>query len=221
VLRLHCIGAAAFERRRDRSCSVRAGHAREARALCAALAALALAVATLAPGAAAAAQPRAHVAAGACAGSTLTPSATDAPAVEAATLCLVNKIRTQHGLHRLRANRYLLDVAASQVTTMVSWDYFSDVRPSGQTPLSLVAVTRYRAHTAGFAVGQNIAWGTESFASPEHIVEEWMASAPHRAVILTAKYRDAGVAAEAAIPGVLRVGRTGATYAMEFGVRKF
>jgi uncharacterized protein YkwD len=173
------------------------------------------------PGAAAAAQPRAHTAAGACAGSTLTPTATDAPAVEAATLCLVNRIRAGSGLHRLRANRYLLDVAASQVTTMVSWDYFSDVRPSGQTPLSLVGVTRYRAHAAAFAVGQNIAWGTESFASPEHIVQEWMASKPHRAVILTGKYRDAGVAAEPAIPGVLGAGRAGATYAMEFGVRKF
>ncbi len=68
---------------------------------------------------------------------------------------------------------------------------------------------------------QNIAWGTESFASPEHIVQEWMASRPHRAVILTKLYRDAGVAVEPAIPGVLGAGRAGATYAMEFGVRKF
>jgi hypothetical protein len=48
-----------------------------------------------------------------------------------------------------------------------------------------------------------------------------MASPPHRAIILTGYYRDAGVAVEPALPGVLRVGRSGATYAMEFGVRRF
>ena len=102
---------------------------------------------------------------------------------------------------------------------MVRWDYFADVRPSGQTPLSLVGVTRYPAHTAGIAVGQNIAWGTGAYATPEHIVAEWMASPPHRAIILTGYYRDAGVAARPALPGVLRAGRSGATYAMEFGAR--
>jgi uncharacterized protein YkwD len=104
---------------------------------------------------------------------------------------------------------------------MISCDYFSDVRPSGQTALSLVVRTRYPAHAADVAVGQNIAWGTGSFSTPAHIVAEWMASAPHRAIILTAEYRDAGVAVEQGLPGVLRAGRHGATYAMEFGVRRF
>ncbi len=156
-----------------------------------------------------------------CPGATLRPTPTDTASVDAATLCLVNGVRAAHHLHSLRANRYLLGVAASQVTTMVSWDYFADVRPSGQTPLSLVGVTRYPAHAAGFAVGQNIAWGTGSYSSPEHIVSEWMASPPHRAVILTSEYRDAGVAVNPAVPGVLRHGHAGATYAMEFGARKF
>ncbi len=163
----------------------------------------------------------ASAAAAACPGANLTPSAGDGSAVNRSTLCLVNAIRSAHGLHALRANRSLDEVAFSQVTTMLSWDYFSDVRPSGQTPLSLVGGTRYRAHAAGFSVGQNIAWGTESFSSPEHIVAEWMASPPHRAVILTAKYRDVGVAVAPNVPGVTGAGHAGATYAMEFGVRRF
>ena len=57
-------------------------------------------------------------------------------------------------------------VAGSQVASMVRWDYFADVGPSGQTPLSLVGVTRYPAHTAGYAVGQNIAWGTGALREP-------------------------------------------------------
>ena len=173
------------------------------------------------PAAAADAVPRASAAVSSCSGSTLLPTSTDSPSVESATLCLINRIRSAHRLRPLRANRELVGVASSQVATMLSWDYFADVRPSGQTPLSLVGVTRYPAHAAGFAVGQNIAWGTGSFSDAAHIVGEWMASPPHRAVILTGKYRDAGVAVRAAVPGVLGAGAGGATYAMEFGVRRF
>ena len=49
---------------------------------------------------------------------------------------------------------------------MVSWNYFADVRPSGQTPLALVARTRYPRARRQLSLGQNIAWGTGSYASP-------------------------------------------------------
>jgi uncharacterized protein YkwD len=172
-------------------------------------------------GSVAVAQPRARAAVAGCPNSSLQPAASNQAAIDQATLCLVNAIREAHHLHPLRANDALRRVAASQVTTMIRWDYFADVRPTGQTPLSLVGVSRYPAHSAGFAVGQNIAWGSGAFASPAHIVAEWMASPPHRAIILTGYYRDAGVAVDPTLPGVLRAGHNGATYAMEFGARHF
>jgi uncharacterized protein YkwD len=118
-------------------------------------------------------------------------------------------------------NKQLRGVATSQVATMIRWDYFADIRPTGQTPLSLVSVTSYPAHAADVAVGQNIAWGTGSYSTPAHIVSEWMASPPHREVILTASYRDTGIAVKPATPGVVNAGRRGATYAMEFAVRRY
>lgn len=156
-----------------------------------------------------------------CAGASLRPTSANAAAVDHATLCLVDQIRAAHRLRPLHSNGELLGVADSQVSTMVSWNYFADVRPSGQTPLSLIVVTSYPAHTAGIAVGQNIAWGTGPYSTPGHIVAEWMRSPPHRAIILTGEYRDAGVAVKPALPGVLGAGHRGATYAMEFGVRRF
>jgi uncharacterized protein YkwD len=156
-----------------------------------------------------------------CAGANLHPSATNVRAADAATLCLVNQIRTSRGLRPLRANRELGRVARSQVTAMVRHDYFADVRPTGQTPLALVAVTRYPAHAAEFAVGQNIAWGTGSFTTPAHIVAEWMASPPHREIMLSSEYRNAGVAVTPAVPTVLDPSGAGATYAIEFGMRLF
>ncbi len=156
-----------------------------------------------------------------CRGANAHPTPTDVQVVNAATLCLINQVRAAHHLRPLHANRELSHVAASQVTHMVHADYFADVRPSGQTPLSLVAVTRYPAHAADFAVGQNIAWGTGSDATPAHIVAEWMASPPHREIILASEFHDAGVAVTPAVPTVLHAGRRGATYAIEFGVRRF
>jgi uncharacterized protein YkwD len=157
----------------------------------------------------------------ACRGATLLPTRASAAAIDAATLCLIDQVRAAHHLLPLRSNRELGTVAGSQVASMVRWDYFADVRPSGQTPLSLVFVTAYPAHSAGIAVGQNIAWGTGEDTTPAHIVAAWMASTPHRELILDPEYRDAGVAEKAAVPSVLHVGHQGATYAMEFGVRRF
>ena len=171
-------------------------------------------LATLAAGSAGAATPALS-----CPDANLRPTATDVPTINAATLCLVNRLRAAHGMRPLRSNRELGHVAASQVNSMVRWNYFADIRPSGQTPLSLVAVTRYPAHAASFAVGQNIAWGTGGLMTPTRIVAEWMASRPHREIMLSGEYRDAGVAVTPTVPAVLHAGSPGATYAIEFGVR--
>ncbi len=156
-----------------------------------------------------------------CLNANLHPTAKNAAAIDKSILCLVDQIRRAHGLPVLHANGALGSVAASQAVTMVKADYFADIRPTGQTPLALVTVTSYPEHTEAVAVGQNIAWGTGGLATPAHIVAAWMASPPHRANILSREYRDAGVGVTPAVPSVLRVGHQGATYAFEFGVRRF
>ena len=155
----------------------------------------------------------------ACPGAGLLPSAANIRAIDAATLCLINRLRAANHARALRANRELGRVAAGQVELMVRWDYFADVRPTGQTPLSLVAATHYPYDAAGVSVGQNIAWGTERNASPASIVAAWMESPPHREILLSGEYHDAGVAATPAIPSVIGRGSAGATYAIEFGAR--
>jgi len=154
-----------------------------------------------------------------CTGASLHPGVANIASVDTATLCLVNQVRAAHGLHPLHANRELGHVAHRQVTSMVRRDYFADVGPSGQTPMSLVAVTRYRKHATEVAVGQNIAWGTGIYTTPEHIVAEWLASPPHREIMLSGEYRDAGVAVTPAVPAILDPNGHGATYVIEFGAR--
>jgi len=156
----------------------------------------------------------------ACPGANVPPDGANAGIVDGATLCLIDGVRAAHHLPALRANRELGAVAIGQVVSMVRWDYFADVRPSGQTPLSLVVVTRYPAHATRIEVAENIAWGTGADATATHIVAAWMASPPHRRVILDGEYRDAGVAVNATLPRMVGAGQPGATYAMEFGVRR-
>jgi uncharacterized protein YkwD len=168
-----------------------------------------------APAATAAVAPRG---ARACAGGSIAPSSSDALSVERATLCLINQIRAAHHLAPLRGNPMLGTVATSQVAAMVALDYFADRRPSGLTPLTLVTHTAY-PNRAQVSVGQTIAWGTGIDARASEIVTAWMQSPPHRRIILTSEYRDAGVAVIPAVPAVVKAGGAGATYAMEFGVR--
>jgi uncharacterized protein YkwD len=152
-----------------------------------------------------------------CPEANLTPTGGDAAAVEAATLCLIDRVRATHRLPALRANRALAAAAATKVRRMLRHDYFADGEPTGGRPLALVASSPYaRFHRV--QLGQNIGWGTGSDATPAGIVAAWMASPPHRAIILGPAFRDAGVAVVPAIPAVL-ANAAGATYAMEFGVR--
>lgn len=158
---------------------------------------------------------------GTCAGANLRPTTRDRHAVDTAVLCLIDRERAAAGLGPLAYNPDLRAVALSQVCSMVRLDYFADVRPSGQTPMSLVSVTRYPAHAADIAVGQNIAWGTGALATPVHIVAAWMASPPHREVLLSDEFTEIGVAMTPAVPRVLDAGEHGATYAVELAVRRF
>jgi uncharacterized protein YkwD len=153
-----------------------------------------------------------------CAGVNLNPGPTDGPAIEAATVCLIDQVRAAHHLRPLRSNGYLQLVAAAQVSAMVRANYFADIRPTGETPWLLIARTPYAAH-ARISAGQNLGWATAGDATPLGMVTAWMNSPPHRQIILSGAFRDLGVGVTAALPSVLGQGSEGAIYAVEFGAR--
>jgi uncharacterized protein YkwD len=102
---------------------------------------------------------------------------------------------------------------------MVLGDYFGDNSRSGQTPLQRIVAARYPSASASVSTAQNIGWGTGTQATPTAIVAAWIASPPHRRIMLTAGFRDVGVGATAAAPAALAAGQPGATYTVEFGAR--
>jgi uncharacterized protein YkwD len=163
----------------------------------------------------------ARAASASCPGANLHPGRRNAPAVHAATVCLIDRVRAVYHLRPLRSNRYLQGVATRQVKDMVRWNYFADDRPSGLTPSALIASTGYAARARSLSTGQNIGWATGADTTPASMVSAWMSSPPHRAIMLARHFLDIGVGVTAVLPSVLERGRRGATYAVEFAARGF
>jgi uncharacterized protein YkwD len=186
----------------------------------ASLVALALLVGLLTPLLAAAravATRRAHPP---CPGADLLPDPANLAAAGAATACLLNHVRASNHERALRANRYLQGVAFGEVRQMVGWDYFADSPPAGKSPERVIAASRYGARAARLATGQNIGWGTGRYATPASMVAAWMASPPHRALILTPGFSDVGVGISPTLPAVLGQRGSGGLYAVEFATRR-
>jgi uncharacterized protein YkwD len=157
-----------------------------------------------------------------CTGADTPPNPANSALVDAATLCLMNQIRAAHGLHALQRNGALTAIATGQARDMVRGDYFGDQSLSGQSPLTRIRASSYplaRSHLR-LMTAQNIGWGTGPNATPGGIVAAWMQSPPHRAIILTAAYRDTGVGVAPSVPAQFGSGWSGGTYAVEFGARQ-
>jgi uncharacterized protein YkwD len=155
-----------------------------------------------------------------CQNTELTPEPANLPLVRAAVLCLVNTERAHHGEEPLQANEDLEQAAAGHGREMISLDYFDHVSPSGITPVDRVREEGYiPSSEAGYVIGENLAWGTLSLATPEAIVAAWIASPEHLANMLESKYRETGIDVEPQVPAALaEEGEQGALYTQEFGV---
>jgi uncharacterized protein YkwD len=156
-----------------------------------------------------------------CPGADDVPDGHNSAVVDSATLCLTNRIRLAYRLHPLRRNPALATIATGQARDMVRGNYFGDQSLSGQSPLARIMASSYTLAPSHVRLltAQNIGWGTGPNSTPTGIVSAWMHSPPHRAIILTAAYRDVGVGVAPAIPSELGSSWTAGTYAVEFGAR--
>jgi uncharacterized protein YkwD len=155
-----------------------------------------------------------------CHGADLVPAPGNESTVEAATLCLINEVRAEHAIRALVENAKLLKAAVGHDDDMIARGYFNHVGPAGDTPQSRMLATGYAtASSAGrCTLGENIAAAMLDLATPSATVASWVASTPHLANILYARFRDTGIAVVAAAPAVLGSDGAGATYTEDFGV---
>jgi uncharacterized protein YkwD len=156
----------------------------------------------------------------ACAGEDDVPTAATRAQAQDAVLCLINEERRDRGLRSLRDNDRLQRAATRHSSHMVDDRFFDHTTPNGTTLAERARSAGYARTGVSWSVGENLAWGTASRATPRGLVRAWMRSAPHKANILEASYRDLGVGIAIGAPVAVSGGAAGATCTANFGVRR-
>jgi len=163
--------------------------------------------------------PNVASAATSCANADLVPTTDNGPALRNATRCLLNEERASRGLKPLVSNTQLRRAAQKHSLEMVRNAFFDHVSPEGSTLMSRVRKgTLYLRNALNFALGENIAWGAGSLATPAKTVEGWMESPDHRRNILNRRYRHIGIGVAMGAPGI-EGGGPAATYTTNFGTK--
>jgi uncharacterized protein YkwD len=102
---------------------------------------------------------------------------------QASLLHAVNAARASHHLAPLHLDASLARAARAHTTEMLRGNVFSHGDFYGR----MVAF-----HLSGI-LGENLAWGSGSYGEAQSIVQEWLASPPHRANLLRPGYRRLGL----------------------------
>jgi uncharacterized protein YkwD len=148
--------------------------------------------------------------AAACAHANQNPNDISLQQAKQATLCLLNKERTQRGIRKLHDNSRLDLASRRHANDMSRRNYFDHGDFVGR-----IKAARYLKGARGYTLGENIAWGSYDYATPANIVDGWMHSPGHRANILNGGFHEIGlgIARGAPVGGQER----GGTYVTDFG----
>ena len=171
-----------------------------------------LSLLALTPALALAAAPAPATAATACAAADSSPAEASVAQLERTILCLINRERTSRGLSRLRASEKLETAARRHSRDMSRRNFFGHDSPGGADLMDRARRAGYR----GWTVGENIAWGSGSYATPAEIMQGWMNSPGHRANILRRQFDVIGVGVAIGAPRPVN-GLPAAIYTTDFG----
>jgi uncharacterized protein YkwD len=107
-------------------------------------------------------------------------------------ISLINDIRKSNGVRSLKLSPTLSEVADFRADDMILRNYFGHYTPEGTTVFDLMKSRKIRYKAAG----ENLAKGPVYLATPNNVVNAWMASETHRDIILCSKFRKVGVRIE-------------------------
>lgn len=108
----------------------------------------------------------------------------------------VNQERADKGLRKLKVHIDLVAAARAHAADMGANKYFQHDSLDGSTFAERIVAAGYeREGYDSWKAGENIGWGAGLYSSPVVIVQQWMGSPAHRAVILNKAFREIGVGA--------------------------
>ena len=142
------------------------------------------------------------------------------PALESAILARLNELRVARGLPRLRVAPGLRAAAATHSRAMLIEGYFAHESSDG-TPFDNRVQRFYPSRGFDFwRVGENLAAMT-GVMTAEDAVDMWLASPPHRHILLDPGWRDAGLGAlRAEATGVFPGSGEASVVTLDVGVRR-
>jgi uncharacterized protein YkwD len=146
----------------------------------------------------------------ACPGAGVTPKPGNLPDVAAATSCLVNRIRAEHGLAALVDDPQLDAAAELHNADMITHDYYTEAA-------GLASQVDLSGAPEADVLGQSVAVGVLDEATPIAIVDHWLDSPGVVANILNPGYGSSGLAVAAAAPASVSGGLDAGTYTEDFG----
>ena len=103
--------------------------------------------------------------------------------MESSTLRLINQAREAKGLKPVRLDLRLWRAARHHTRDMLKRHYFAHGATSDR-------LARY-VHSG--VIGETLAWGSGSYASPASTVNSWLNSPPHRRILLDPDFRFIGI----------------------------
>ena len=142
-------------------------------------------------------------------------------ALEVAVVREMNRVRTARGLGPLRAAPSLRAAARSHSQAMLSYGFFSHHSKDG-TAFS-ERIRRYYTDSgyARWAVGEALMASPGRVVDAEAVVAAWLNSPPHRAIVLSPTWRDAGIGVLYAPSAPATFGGTDAiVVTADFGLRE-
>lgn len=103
--------------------------------------------------------------------------------IENQTLRLINQERAARGLKPVRLDPRLWRAARHHTRDMLRRRYFAH----GST------VERLSRYIRSGVIGETLAWGSGSYASPASTVDAWLHSPSHRAILLDPDFKYVGI----------------------------
>ena len=135
----------------------------------------------------------------------------------AALLCTIDAERTARDLPAVQQSQQLARAAQGHAADMVTRHFFAHVTPGGSTLGDRVAATGYLKGRSDWELGEAIAWAQQPLDTADSLVRAWLASPPHRAILLDRRFREVGIGVA---PGLTDgSGLAGATAVLDFGFR--
>jgi uncharacterized protein YkwD len=125
--------------------------------------------------------------------------------LESQLMIAVNTFRMRRGQQPFRASPGLRAAAVRHSTAMARYGYFAHASPNGGAFWRRIAAHYPAQGYRVWEVGENIEYGQPGLGAAA-VLRDWLASPPHRANLVSTRWRDAGIGAIVATsaPGVYR-----------------